>query len=321
MKYVRLGRTGMKVSRICLGCWSYGNHADWALEIDRARPILEKAFDLGINFFDTANVYSSGRSEEILGEVLEDRRSDLILATKVHNKMGEGPNDRGLSRRHIMQQIEGSLRRLRTDHVDLYQIHRWDYDTPIDETLSTLDDLVHQGKVRYIGASSIWAWQFAKALWTSDKLGLVRFESMQNHYNLCYREEERETIPFCRDQQIAIIPWSPLARGFLTGKYKRGETPKSVRYKSDSGVRERFFRAVDFDIAERVEHIAREKDVTPAQIALAWHFHKGVTAPIVGATKVEHIEDAVASLDVRLTKDDVKRLEEPYRPRRIIGHT
>jgi aryl-alcohol dehydrogenase (NADP+) len=321
MKYVRLGRTGMKVSRICLGCWSYGNHADWALEIDRARPILEKAFDLGINFFDTANVYSSGRSEEILGEVLEDRRSDLILATKVYLKMGEGPNDRGLSRLHIMQQIEGSLRRLRTDHVDLYQIHRWDYDTPIDETLSTLDDLVHQGKVRYIGASSIWAWQFAKALWTSDKLGLVRFESMQNHYNLCYREEERETIPFCRDQQIAIIPWSPLARGFLTGKYKRGETPKSVRYKSDSGVRERFFRAVDFDIAERVEHIAREKDVTPAQIALAWHFHKGVTAPIVGATKVEHIEDAVASLDVRLTKDDVKRLEEPYRPRRIIGHT
>ena len=321
MKYVRLGRTGMKVSRICLGCWSYGNHADWALEIDRARPILEKAFDLGINFFDTANVYSSGRSEEILGEVLEDRRSDLILATKVYLNMGEGPNDRGLSRLHIMQQIEGSLRRLRTDHVDLYQIHRWDYDTPIDETLSTLDDLVHQGKVRYIGASSIWAWQFAKALWTSDKLGLVRFESMQNHYNLCYREEERETIPFCRDQQIAIIPWSPLARGFLTGKYKRGETPKSVRYKSDSGVRERFFRAVDFDIAERVEHIAREKDVTPAQIALAWHFHKGVTAPIVGATKVEHIEDAVASLDVRLTKDDVKRLEEPYRPRRIIGHT
>lgn len=189
MKYVRLGRTGMKVSRICLGCWSYGNHADWALEIDRARPILEKAFDLGINFFDTANVYSSGRSEEILGEVLEDRRSDLILATKVYLNMGEGPNDRGLSRLHIMQQIEGSLRRLRTDHVDLYQIHRWDYDTPIDETLSTLDDLVHQGKVRYIGASSIWAWQFAKALWTSDKLGLVRFESMQNHYNLCYREE------------------------------------------------------------------------------------------------------------------------------------
>jgi len=321
MEYVRLGRTGMKVSRICLGCWSYGNQRDWMLEIDKARPILEKAFDLGITFFDTANSYSRGRSEEILGEVFEDRRSDIILATKVYFKMGEGPNDRGLSRLHIMQQIEGSLRRLRTDHVDMYQIHRWDYHTPIDETLSTLDDLVHQGKVRYIGASSMWAWQFAKALWTSDKLGLTRFESMQNHYNLCYREEEREMIPLCRDQRVSLIPYSPLARGFLTGKYKRGETPESIRYKSDHLLRERFFRPEDFDVIERVERIAREKDVTPAQIALAWLFQKGVTAPIIGATKVEHVEDAVASLDVRLTMDNMKCLEEHYRPCRILGHT
>jgi aryl-alcohol dehydrogenase (NADP+) len=205
--------------------------------------------------------------------------------------------------------------------VDLYQIHRWDYDTPIDETLSTLDDLVHQGRVRYIGASSMWAWQLAKALWISDNKGLARFESMQNHYNLCYREEEREMIPLCRDQQISLIPWSPLAKGFLTGKYKRGETAESIRYESDPLLRERFFRPEDFDIVERVEQIAREKDVTPAQIALAWLLHKGVTAPIVGATKVEHIEDAVASLDIRLTADDMKSLEEHYRPHRILGHS
>jgi len=321
MEYVKLGRTGMKVSRICLGGWIYGNQRDWMLEIEKARPILERAYDLGINFFDTANSYSRGRSEEILGEVLENHRPEVILATKVNSRMGEGPNERGLSRLHIIGQIEGSLRRLRTDYVDLYQTHRWDYDTPIDETLSTLNDLVHQGKVRYIGGSSMWTWQFAKALWTSDKLGLVRFESMQNHYNLCYREEEREMIPLCRDQQIALIPYSPLARGFLTGKYKKSETPDSVRYKSDPILREQFFLPQDFDIIERVKRIAREKDVTPAQIALAWHFNKGVTAPIIGATKMEHVEDAVASLDVRLTTDDIKHMEEPYRPRGILGHT
>ena len=195
----------MKVSRLCLGCWSYGNQMDWMLEIDRARPIIERAFDLGINFFDTANSYSKGRSEEILGEVLEGRRQDIIMATKVWGEMGAGPNDRGLSRRHIMRQIEDSLHRLKTNYVDLYQIHRWDYSTPIDETLSTLDDLVHMGKVRYIGASSMWTWQLAKSLWVSDKLGLVRFESMQNHYNLCYREEEREMIPLCMDQMISLF--------------------------------------------------------------------------------------------------------------------
>jgi aryl-alcohol dehydrogenase (NADP+) len=220
-----------------------------------------------------------------------------------------------------MQQIKASLNRLQTDYVDLYQIHRWDYETPIDETLLTLDDLVHQGKVRYIGASSMWAWQFAKALWTSDKLGLVRFESMQNHYNLCYREEEREMIPLCKDQQVAIIPYSPLARGFLTGKYEQGKTPKSLRYKFDPLLRERYFLPEDFEIVERVKRIAKEKDVSPAQIALSRLLHKGVTSPIIGATKVKHVEDAVASLDIKLTTDDMKYLEEPYKPHRILGHT
>jgi aryl-alcohol dehydrogenase (NADP+) len=320
MEYIRFGNTGMKVSRIGLGCWSFGNSENWMVEIDMAKQIIEKAYDLGINFYDTANEYSRGRSEEILGEVINGCRSDIILASKVYFEMSEGPNDRGLSRLHIMQQIEGSLRRLRTDHVDLYQTHRWDYDTPIEETLVTLDDLVHQGRVRYIGGSSMWAWQFAKALWTSDRLGLVRFESMQNHYNLCYREEEREMIPLCRDQNIAIIPYSPLARGFLSGKYKRGVTPDSIRYKSETFFSKYFFTGQDFDIVERVGRIAVEKDVKPAQIALSWILHKGVTSPILGATKVEHVEEAIESLDIKLDSDDMKYLEEHYQPREILGH-
>ena len=320
MEYVRLGRTGMKVSRICLGCWGFGNQSEWMIEIDKAKPIIERALDLGLNFFDTANTYSKGRSEEILGEVLEIHRPDVILASKVYFEMGEGPNDRGLSRLHIRRQIDESLRRLRTEHLDLYQIHRWDYSTPIEETLSTLDDLVHAGKVNYIGASSMWAWQMAEAMWTSDRLGYARFESMQNQYNLCYREEEREMIPLCKDQQVSLIPYSPLARGFLTGKYRRGENPEGVRYKSESLLRERFFRPGDFDVLERVVELARNKGVTPAQVALAWHLLKGVTAPIIGATKVEHIEEAVASLEVRLTSDEVRYMEEPYQPRAVLGH-
>lgn len=319
MKYVKFGRTGMKVSQICLGTLSFGNQQEWMMEIDKARPIVEKAIDLGINFFDTANVYSGGRSEEITGEVLKDHRSDVVLATKVYLPVGDGPNDRGLSRLHMMKQIEESLRRLQTDYVDLYWIHRWDYDTPIDQTLLTLDDLVHQGKVRYIGASSMWAWQLAKALWTSDKLGLVRFEGMQNHYNLAYREEEREMIPLCRDQDISIIPWSPLARGFLTGKYKRGEAPKSIRYGSDHLLQDRYFLPEDFDVVEQLERIARERDVTPAQLALAWLLHKGAI-PIIGTKRAEHVEAAVESLDIRLTVDEMKRLEAPYRPHSILGH-
>jgi len=323
MEYVNLGRAGVKVSRICLGCMSFGNSAEWMLEIDEVRPIIKKALDLGINFFDTANVYSRGRSEEIIGELLKDYREDVIIATKVYGKMGEGPNDRGLSRLHILRQIEGSLKRLQTDYVDLYQIHRWDYETPIEETLRTLDDLVHQGKVRYIGASSMWAWQFAKALWTSDRLGLERFVSMQNHYNLCYREEEREMIPLCKEEGIAIIPWSPLARGFLTGKYRRDKEPESVseRYKSDRWLRERFFRPEDWDVLDALLQVAAEKGVPPAEVALAWLFEKGVTAPIVGVTKVEHVEQAVESLEVKLTPDDIRRLEEPYKPHPVYGHT
>ncbi|RLG46271.1 MAG: aldo/keto reductase [Thermoproteota archaeon] len=321
MEYVNLGRAGVKVSRICLGCMSFGNSAEWMLEIDEVRPIIRKALDLGINFFDTANVYSRGRSEEIIGELLNDYREDVVIATKVYGKMGEGPNDRGLSRLHILRQIEGSLERLQTDYVDLYQIHRWDYETPIEETLRTLDDLVHQGKVRYIGASSMWAWQFAKALWTSDRLGLERFVSMQNHYNLCYREEEREMIPLCKEEGIATIPWSPLARGFLTGKYKRDKEPDSARYRSDRWLKERFFRPEDWDVLDALLEVAAEKGVPLAEVALAWLFEKGVTAPIVGVTKVEHVKQAVESLEVRLTPEDVRRLEKPYKPHPVIGHT
>jgi aryl-alcohol dehydrogenase-like predicted oxidoreductase len=323
MQYVRFGNTGMKVSRICLGCMSFGDARGWMLELDHARPILQKALDLGITFFDTANVYSRGRSEEITGEVLKEYRDDLIIATKVHGVMGEGPNDRGQSRVHILKQIEGSLKRLQTDYVDLYQIHRFDYDTPIEETLRTLDGLVQHGKVRYIGASSMYAWQFSKMLWTSERLGLERFVSMQNHYNLCYREEEREMIPLCQDQCIALIPWSPLARGFLSGKYKRDQEPTSVRYRSETELmKNRFFRPEDFTIVERVEELAAEKGVKPAQMALAWLFQKPhITAPILGATRVEHVEEAVEALEVKLSSSEMKQLEESYKPREISGHS
>jgi len=298
---------------------SFGNSEEWMIEIDKAKPIVKRALDLGLNFFDTANVYSTGRSEEIVGELLKDHREDVVLATKVRLSTGEGPNKEGLSRYHIMDQVKKSLKRLQTDRIDLYQIHRWDYSTPIQETLVTLNDLVRQGMVNYIGASSMFAWQFTKALYTSDRLGIARFVSLQNHYNLCYREEEREMIPLCKDQKIALLPWSPLARGFLTGRYKRGKAADSPRYRTDKYFAERFFQPEDFDVVERVEEVAKEKGVTPSQIALAWLLHKGVCAPIIGATRVDHVEEAVSSLDVKLSADDMKRLEEKYRPHRIIG--
>src|SRR5487761_440447 len=266
-------------------------------------------------------VYSNGRSEEIVGELLNEVRDDVIIASKARQKVGDGVNDSGLSRFHVMREIERSLKRLKTDRIDLYQIHRWDYDTPIEETLVALNDLVQEGKVRYIGASSMFAWQLAKALFTSDMLQIARFVSMQNHYNLCYREEEREVIPLCRDQGIALIPWSPLARGFLAGKYKRNQTPETARYRSDEILAKRFFKEEDFDVVERAEEIAREKGVTSSQIALAWLLHKGVTAPIIGATKVEHVEEAAASTELKLSGDDMKRLEEPYKLHPILGHT
>ncbi len=298
---------------------SFGNTEDWMVEIEKARPIMKRALDLGVNFFDTANVYSNGRSEEIVGELLKDHRDDVVIATKVRLSTGDGPNKEGLSRYHIMDQVKKSLKRLKTDRIDLYQTHRWDYSTQIEETLVALNDLIRQGTVNYIGTSSMYAWQLAKALFTSDRLGVARFVSMQNHYNLCYREEEREMIPLCRDQGVGLIPWSPLARGFLSGRYKRGMKPDSARYRTDKYFAERFFRPEDFDVVERAEEIAREKGVTTAQVALAWLLHKGVTAPIIGATKVEQVEEAVASLDVKLTNDDMKRLEEPYKTHRTIG--
>lgn len=326
MEYVNLGRAGIKVSRICLGCMSFGNDAAWKIELSDARKIIDKVIDLGVNFFDTANVYSSGRSEEITGVCLKGYRNDVVVATKVRFPMGTGPNDSGLSRRHIMQQITASLKRLHMDYVDLYQIHRWDYQTPVEETMMTLNDIVRQGMARYIGASSMFAWQFLESLHTSEKLGLERFVSMQNHYNLLYREEEREMIPLCKEEGIALIPWSPLARGFLTGKYKRGETPKTLRYETDgpdghSYLAERYFKPEDFDVVETVEAVAKEKGVSPSQIAVAWLLHKGVTAPIVGATKVAHIEEAVGAIDVKLNSDDMARLEAPYKPHLVIGHS
>jgi len=319
LQYVNLGSAGVKVSRICIGCMSFGNDAPWKLELGQAQIIVKRAIDLGINFFDTANAYSLGRSEEITGECLKDYRDDMVVATKVFNKMSEEPNDRGLSRRHIVQQIRGSLKRLNMSHVDLYQIHRWDPETPIEETLRTLDDLVHQGLTRYIGASTMHAWQFLSALLTSDRLGLEKFISMQNHYNLVYREEEREMIPLCRAEGIGVIPWSPLARGFLTGKYRRGETPSSIRYRNDHYLPDRYFRQEDFDVLQVVAELAKEKGVSMAQVSLAWLLHKGVTSPIIGPTKLQHVEEAVSALDVKLTSDDMERLELNYKPHSILG--
>ncbi len=325
MQYVNLGSAGVKVSRICFGCLSFGNDNSWKVELGEARLLVKRALDLGITFFDTANTYSLGRSEEIIGECLKDYHDEVVVATKVADVMGKGPNDSGLSRFHIMQQVRASLKRLRRDRIDLYQIHRWDYYTPIDETMMTLNDIVRQGMAQYIGASNLFAWQFLKSLFTSEKLGLEQFVSMQNHYNLVYREEEREMIPLCKEAGIAIIPWSPLARGFLTGKYKRSETPKGLRYEKERShgvnlLAERYFRPEDFDVVEAVVQVAKEKDVSPSQIALAWLLHKGVTAPIIGVTKIEHVEEAVEALEVQLGSEDIKRLEAPYRSHPVIGH-
>jgi 1-deoxyxylulose-5-phosphate synthase len=321
MQYASLGNTGTKVSRICLGCMSFGNSEEWMVELEESKPILSRAVDLGINFFDTANVYSQGRSEEILGTLLKGQREQAVIATKVYFRMwDDDPNGEGLSRKHIMHEIDASLKRLQTDRVDLYQIHRWDYTTPIEETLRALADIVRSGRALYTGASSMWAWQFAKSLYISDLMNSPRFVSMQNQYNLAYREEEREMIPLCRDQKIALIPWSPLARGFLSGRYKRGESPDSARYRGDKLLKERFFRKEDFDVLEVAQELAKEKGVSSSQIALAWIFHKkDVTAPIVGATKVKHVEEAVEALEVKLTSDEMKRLEIPYKTRAPTG--
>ncbi len=325
MKYIRLGNSGLKVSRICLGCMGFGGGKEgfsWTLGYEESLPIIKAAIDLGINFLDTANMYSSGKSEEVVGKAVEGRRDDLVIATKVYHPTGTGPNDRGLSRKHIRRQVQRSLERLRTRYIDLYQIHRWDYETPIEETLSTLDDLVHsQNVVHYIGASSMWAWQFATALDTSERLGLEKFVSMQAQYSLVYREEEREMIPLCISRGVGVIPWSPLARGFLSGKYRRGAKPRGNRYKNDRYLKQRFFKPQDFEVLDALIEVAKEKDVKPAQLALAWLLQKpGVTSPIVGATKASQIRELAEATEISVSQDEMKRLEEPYRPRVVEDH-
>jgi aryl-alcohol dehydrogenase (NADP+) len=326
MEYVRLGQSGLKVSRICLGCMSFGNEADWMVDGDGAKQVLKRAWDMGINFFDTANVYSHGRSEEILGEFLSGSREDAVVATKVRGEMGPGVNKQGLSRAHVLWQVDESLRRLKTGHIDLYQIHRWDYDAPIEETLSALTDLIRNGKVRYIGASSMWAWQFARALCASDMKGYARFVSMQNLYNLLYREEEREMIPLCRAEGVALIPWSPTAGGFLSGKYfvngRLVASEKDYQRLAPGSIgHSRYVGKPQTDqIVGRVVEVAKRLGVTPNQVSLAWLLQKGVTAPIIGTSNVQHLEEMVESVTVKLSEEDVKYLEEPYIPQRVSGH-
>ncbi len=330
MDYVNLGNTGLKVSRICLGCMSYGapntgepkpgSHA-WALNEEESLPFFRQALDLGINFFDTANVYSRGESEAVLGRFLKTnaRREDIVIATKVYGIMRDAPNGHGLSRKAIFFELDQSLRRLQTDYVDLYQIHRWDYETPIEETLDALNDVVKSGKVRYIGASTMHAWQFAKALYLSRLHGWSRFVSMQNHYNLLFREEEREMIPLCQSEGLGIIPWSPLARGRLARPWQQESTK---RHETDRYARVLYSQteAVDRAVVDRVGEIAEQRGVSRAQVALAWVLGKStITAPIVGATKPHHLPDAVAALSVHLTPEEVASLEEPYVPHALVG--
>ena len=327
MQYVNLGKTGMKVSRLCLGMMSYGSKTwrEWILEEEDAKPFVKRALDAGINFFDTADVYSLGESERVTGNLFKSlgvKRENIIVATKVNGQMSDDVNDKGLSRKHIMDSIDKSLKRLQMDYVDLYQIHRWDYEVPIEETLEALNDVVRAGKARYIGASSMFAWQFAKALHTSEKHGWTKFVSMQNHYNLAYREEEREMIPLCIDQGIGLIPWSPMARGFFAGNRKRGGGGETVRANSDPFGNSLYFREEDFAVADRAAEVAQERGVTGSQMALAWILSKPyVHSPIIGATKMEHLDQAIAALDIKLSNEEVKRLEELYKPHPILGHS
>lgn len=326
MQYTRLGNAGLRISRIGLGMMSYGDPSErkWFLDEHQGEPIVRAAVEAGVMFFDTADMYSQGRSEEITGRLLGKffaQRDDYVLSTKVYFPMGPGPNDRGLSRKHIMSAIDASLRRIGTDHVDLYQIHRFDYDTPIEETMTALHDVVRAGKARYIGASSMYAWQFAKMQTAADAIGGTRFISMQNHYNLVYREEEREMIPLCRDQGVGLIPWSPLARGLLAGSRERGGARLTTRAGSDAYADE-LYTDDDFDVVDAARAVAAERGLPPAQIALAWLLGRpGLSAPIVGATKLRHLEDALAAVEIALSEEEVTRLEAPYRPHRVLGHT
>jgi 1-deoxyxylulose-5-phosphate synthase len=324
MKYVKLGKTGVTVSRICLGCMSYGTKKwrEWVLTEDEAREHFARAIEAGINFFDTANVYSVGVSEQITGHWLGEmgRRDELVIATKVHGRMAQGPNQQGLSRKHIIQSCEASLRRLKTDYIDLYQIHRWDFTTPIEETLEALDFLVRSGKVRYLGASSMAAWQFSKALYTARESGWHRFVSMQNHYNLAYREEEREMIPLCVDQGVALIPWSPLARGFLCGNRDRSGKALTTRAGSDPFA-DPYYTEDGFAVVDAVAKVAAARGVSPGEVALAWILQApGVTAPIIGTTKLKHLDEAIKGLDLELSAEEAAALDVPYKPHPISGH-
>ena len=326
MEYAKLGNTGMDVSRLCLGCMGFGDAQrgthKWVLSEEDSRPVIKKALELGLNFFDTANVYSNGTSEEYLGRALKDmaKRDEVVIATKVHGKMREGANGGGLSRKAILSEIDHSLKRLETDYVDLYQIHRWDYTTPIEETMEALNDVVRSGKARYIGASAMWAWQFQKGLHVAETHGWARFVSMQDHLNLIYREEEREMLPLCRAEKIGVIPYSPLASGRLTRDWSSVQTARS---ETDQIAKSKYDATADTDqqVVARVAKIAEKHGVPRVHIALAWLLQKQpVTAPIIGATKIAHLEDAIGALDVKLTPEEIASLEEPYVPHRIVGH-
>ena len=326
MQYVRLGNTGLKVSRICLGCMTYGTPTwrEWVLDETTSKPFFKRAIELGITFFDSADMYSLGVSEEVTGRALREfatDREELVVATKVYQQMSERPNDRGLSRKHIMRSIDRSLKRLGMDYVDLYQTHRWDYETPIEETLEALHDVVKAGKARYIGASSMYAWQFAKALALQERHGWAKFVSMQNHYNLVYREEERELNPLCQSEGVGLIPWSPLARGFLTGNRPKGQDAATVRGKTDA-MSHAMYNDGDHVVVERVSELSAKREVSNAQVALAWLLHRpGVSAPIIGASKMYQLEEAVAALDVALSTEELAYLEQPYTPHGVLGHS
>lgn len=327
MEYINLGKSGLKVSRLCLGMMTYGSSKwrKWVLDEEQALPFVKRALEAGINFFDTADVYSVGASEEVLGNTLRTcgaKRENVVIATKVCNPMSDKVNDRGLSRKHILDSIDRSLRRLKMEYVDLYQIHRWDAATPIEETMEALHDVIKSGKARYIGASSMFAWQFAKAQYTADLHGWNRFVSMQNHYNLVYREEEREMIPLCMDQGIGLIPWSPMARGFFGGnRYKQGGG-ETVRAQTDEFARRLYYRQEDFTVAERAWEIAEAHNISGSQVALAWILSKAyITAPIIGASKLEHLDQSIAALEVKLAPEEIKHLEELYLPHPVLGHS
>jgi aryl-alcohol dehydrogenase (NADP+) len=326
MELVNLGHTGVKVSRLCLGCMTYGSSRwrPWVLDEDASLPFYRRAWEAGINFFDTADMYSAGASEEVLGRALRTLaipREEAVVATKVFYATGKTANERGLSRKHIRHAIDASLRRLQLDHVDVYQIHRFDPATPVEETLEALDAVVTAGKALHIGASSMYAWQMAKMLHTSDRHGWVRFVTMQNHYNLVYREEEREMIPLCRDEGVGLIPWSPLARGFLAGNRRREDRGETSRAKTDDFAHSMYYTDGDFAVVERVGEIARARGVSAAQVALAWLLHQpGVVAPIIGASKPHHLDEALAALELKLDPAELKALAEPYQPHRVLGH-